>query len=1175
MSPTMMELFSTQGWDLWIHSLLHSLWQGVLVAGLLFCLLRSIPSRFANLRYALAIASLLVILLGLFVTRSILEETTPVSASTPWGAPRGEPQSSAPATSAGSNSMEKVDDLVMPQTETVATHSIPWSATISFLWVLGTLFMTLRIVAQGWGVRKIRRSCRPLEDRRIQGMAEEIRKGFGIPQEVLLKVSDRIDIPSVVGILWPAVLFPTSLLSGLPPDQIRAILAHELAHIRRWDYLVNLAQMGVEAILFFNPAVWWVSRQVRVEREVCCDFMAARALGSGLDYARALANLAATLPSISQPEMSPAFSGNQSEWHLLDRIKRLASPQHRPHLHLPWYSLIGLFLAGTVMTFGLWRGADAGVKVVKNLFLTPEQVERLVEIEEEFGPAEEEYEEGSTPEDKVTLSGIVRTRDGKPLTGKKSLKVRIEYPRGVTGTSGKVVDGRFKVNDRPGTYYLGFDSEGYAPTAIGPIDMKRGETRENIELVLDTGFTGRIRLVDLQGIPISGVRLSSHQVFDKVFRLQPKFEATTDSDGLALIPHCASLPLGLEANVEGYEWEIRDDLLPHPEEVLTWVLHPGKETSGRVVRREDGTPLRDAEIGIVGIKGPKNWSYLIENPRDLATTDEEGRFSTSTLRWDSRYRVVVDAPGAAPVLIEDFEVGKTDHRIELGPEVEIRGRIIGDLGKLNKYRGERVVDSNTEIRTENQRDGFTVEHYPRHHPVEIREGVGFFHISDLLPGKVFIHAGEKRVSVNPEGSVDDLLIDLDEPEESNPVHASTREVVFRFELPDDAPPVHGELVVFSQDEIRDIGRRNTKNPHYLKVDQNTARMLLPVPQRIFFEGDRLVGYWIPEEFHEPVLKSALDVHEGTEPHLIEIPAVPAGSIFGKVLEVDGSPAEEFLVSVSQIEESPRMEGFRGGLSIQGKNSSSTHDGISRFNVGPLPLDGTYRLVVHREHFYLESDPIEITADDPTREISFQFTDSASLEVSVLDPEGNPVPPVKIELGYSAKNGGSFGKSGEYTDRDGRHRFDQINLQAPGSYSLTVESMQDFQPVWLRNTPVAEGDLVIQLKPGLTQEGTLIDDRTGEPIQGMEISAQFLNHPIYQREGEVATSDKDLPAWFHSEGETDESGRFRFSNLAQGEYNLTIQGGRIKKSVSGNKVITGQSEQVELRVIPLNREPGEN
>ncbi|MCA9450714.1 MAG: M56 family metallopeptidase, partial [Candidatus Omnitrophica bacterium] len=364
------------------------------------------------------------ILLGLFVTRSILVETAPVSVSKTWETPGEKPRSSALRASAGPNSMERVDDRVMPQSETVATRSIPWSATISLLWVLGTLFMTLRIVAQGWGVRRIRRSCVPLENRAALEMADEIRKVFKISREVRLRVTDRVDIPSVVGVLWPAVLLPTSLLSGLPPDQVRAILAHELAHIRRWDYLVNLAQMGVEAILFFNPAVWWVSRQVRVEREVCCDFMAARALGSGLDYARALANLAATLPSISQPEMSPAFSGNQTEWHLLDRIKRLAAPHHRPHLHLPWYSLVGLFLAGTVIAFGLWRGADVGVKVVKNLFLTPEQVERLVEIEEEFGPAVEEYEEGSNAEDKVTLSGTIRTRDGKPLTVKKSLRVR-------------------------------------------------------------------------------------------------------------------------------------------------------------------------------------------------------------------------------------------------------------------------------------------------------------------------------------------------------------------------------------------------------------------------------------------------------------------------------------------------------------------------------------------------------------------------------------------------------------------------------------------------------------------------------------------------------------------------------------------------------------------------------
>ena len=104
---------------------------------------------------------------------------------------------------------------------------------------------------------------------------------MGIGRKIRVLVGERISTPGVIGCFWPTLLLPASMLSGIPAEDLRAILVHELAHIRRYDYLVNFLQMVVEALLFFNPAVWWISRQIRIEREACCDAAGVRWTGQG------------------------------------------------------------------------------------------------------------------------------------------------------------------------------------------------------------------------------------------------------------------------------------------------------------------------------------------------------------------------------------------------------------------------------------------------------------------------------------------------------------------------------------------------------------------------------------------------------------------------------------------------------------------------------------------------------------------------------------------------------------------------------------------------------------------------------------------------------------------------------------------------------------------------------
>ena len=134
---------------------------------------------------------------------------------------------------------------------------------------------------------------------------QQIAKRLGVERAVRLLASANVDVPSVVGHFKPVILLPASLISGLTPDEIEAILAHELAHIRRHDYLINLIQTTFETLLFYHPAVWWISREIRRERENCCDDLAVQACGNRVAYARTLAMLEENRGPCQRPPWPP------------------------------------------------------------------------------------------------------------------------------------------------------------------------------------------------------------------------------------------------------------------------------------------------------------------------------------------------------------------------------------------------------------------------------------------------------------------------------------------------------------------------------------------------------------------------------------------------------------------------------------------------------------------------------------------------------------------------------------------------------------------------------------------------------------------------------------------------------------------------------------------------------
>jgi uncharacterized protein (TIGR03435 family) len=188
------------------------------------------------------------------------------------------------------------------------------------LWLAGVCLLLARLAGGWWRVRRLYRSALTLPASHWQQTSARLAQQLGLTRLVRIVDAAFVDSPAVIGWLQPVVVLPIAALAGLTPEQVRAIIAHELAHVRRHDAAVNFAQTIAETLLFYHPAVWWVSSRIRTEREHCCDDVALTVSGDAYAYASALAELESW--RAAQPALALAATGGP----LLRRVARLLAP---------------------------------------------------------------------------------------------------------------------------------------------------------------------------------------------------------------------------------------------------------------------------------------------------------------------------------------------------------------------------------------------------------------------------------------------------------------------------------------------------------------------------------------------------------------------------------------------------------------------------------------------------------------------------------------------------------------------------------------------------------------------------------------------------------------------------------------------------------------------------------
>lgn len=284
-------------------SLLHFLWQGSLLALLLWVVQFAVPASMARVRYAAA--SLILLMMPVVLVITLAREFTHHDA----GAVA--PAAIAPLPVTESDAI--LEPAIAPASPFTMAGIPGWAVCV---WIAGVLLLSLR-AGGGWvrAQRLKRRASRA--ETELEELLESLKRRLRISAPVQLCLSAAAEVPTVIGWMRPYILLPITALTGLTEAQLEAVLAHELAHIRRHDYLVNLLQTAIETLLFYHPAVWWVGRQMRIEREHCCDDIAVGVCANAAEYAAALTELESTRHRVFEPALA-ATGGD-----LLSRIRRV------------------------------------------------------------------------------------------------------------------------------------------------------------------------------------------------------------------------------------------------------------------------------------------------------------------------------------------------------------------------------------------------------------------------------------------------------------------------------------------------------------------------------------------------------------------------------------------------------------------------------------------------------------------------------------------------------------------------------------------------------------------------------------------------------------------------------------------------------------------------------------
>lgn len=301
-------------------AVVHLMWQTFVAGAVVAGLARLADRASAQLRYSVALALFLILPVIALSTIGLIAATAGTELASGSGA------------------------QTFPGSESQVAIFAPW---IGLLWAAGLMLGIGRFLSGALSAARIARAGSSAGAALIRSTNRQVER-LGIRRPVSVRVSRNVRVPSVVGLWSPTLLMPSWILGDLDQDEIDAIIAHELSHVRRWDLHANAAQRIASALLFFHPVAAWISRTIDREREVCCDDIVTRIGVPRFTYARALARVALN----GWPQ--PAAGLGVATGDVAARVRRLMGPTPLPekrHVVAPILSIVVVTLASvSIMT---------------------------------------------------------------------------------------------------------------------------------------------------------------------------------------------------------------------------------------------------------------------------------------------------------------------------------------------------------------------------------------------------------------------------------------------------------------------------------------------------------------------------------------------------------------------------------------------------------------------------------------------------------------------------------------------------------------------------------------------------------------------------------------------------------------------------------------------------------
>ncbi|MBN2613791.1 MAG: pentapeptide repeat-containing protein [Bacteroidales bacterium] len=380
------------------HMIIQSLWQGAAVSLLMGLMLLFTRKFSAKSRYFIAVAFFISMpVISVFTFVKYYQAEKHISAVVPVMTEQAAPARGIIESAKKSQTVKAIEhkvnrDFSLKTFNTYFSQNIPLIVTC---WLLGMLFFMLKFLGGLAYTQRLKHYRTQPVSQQWQDKFKKLCENLKVTTSVKILQSAMVKVPAAIGFFRPVILFPVSAFTGLPAKELEMIIMHELAHIIRRDYLVNIMQSLVEIIFFFHPAVWWMSKTIRAERENCCDDIAIEKSGDSIAFAKALANFQEQF--LLNEKLAMAINGNNN--NLFKRIKRLLNqPNMKTNFNGGFTASCVIFAGVLIMMFNTGMSEYISRAKDPENFNTRKNIP-LWSVEDTSGVITPRHNEKASPED--------------------------------------------------------------------------------------------------------------------------------------------------------------------------------------------------------------------------------------------------------------------------------------------------------------------------------------------------------------------------------------------------------------------------------------------------------------------------------------------------------------------------------------------------------------------------------------------------------------------------------------------------------------------------------------------------------------------------------------------------------------------------------------------------------